>query len=299
MKSKVVVYIWSLLMIIVLCCMGSLPVSAQKQENNDYQYKIGVVDLMILKRQKISALPLAASLGADGVEVDMGGLGDRPNFANKLADPVIRKAFLDSARVLGIEISSLAMTGFYSQSFATRDDIELPIHECINTMVMMGVKVGFLPLGVEGDLVKFPERREAIVQRLKMAGEKALAAGVVIGIETSLSAEDEIKLLDEIGSPAIKICFNFSNPLSEGRNLYNELEILGGDRICEVHCTNKDGVWLQNDPDINMKKIKKILDRMAWSGWLVVERSRDASKPHDVEGNYGANIAYLKSIFQR
>lgn len=37
---------------------------------------------------------------------------------------------------------------------------------------------------------------------------------------------------------------------------------------------------------------------MGWKGWLVMERSRDASDPHNVKKNYGANAAYLKQVFQ-
>ena len=47
-----------------------------------------------------------------------------------------------------------------------------------------------------------------------------------------------------------------------------------------------------------MPKIKLILDDMGWSGWLVIERSRDAGNSRDVVGNFGANTRYLKSIFQ-
>jgi sugar phosphate isomerase/epimerase len=165
-------------------------------------------------------------------------------------------------------------------------------------MKQMNVKVGFLPLGIKGDLVKYPELRPAIVERLKEVGKAAEQAGVVIGIETSLSATEEVKLLKDIGSPAIQIYFNFSNPLKEGRDLYKELAILGKDRICQIHATNKDSVWLQNDPQIDMKKVKQTLDNMGWSGWLVVERSRDAKEPTNVKKNFGANTAYLKSIFQ-
>ena len=131
-----------------------------------------------------------------------------------------------------------------------------------------------------------------------MAGKMAEKAGVVIGIETSLSAAEEVTLLKQIGSPAIKIYFNFSNPLKEGRDLITELKILGKDRICMMHASNKDSVWLQNDPQINMVQVKQALDEMGWTGWLVVERSRDANKPRDVKGNYGANTSYLKKIFQ-
>jgi sugar phosphate isomerase/epimerase len=129
-------------------------------------------------------------------------------------------------------------------------------------------------------------------------GKSAQQAGVVIAIETSLSAAEEVKLLKDIGSPGIKICFNFSNPLAAGRDLYDELKTLGRDRIAEIHCTNKDGVWLQNDPQIDMKKVKEVLDKMKWSGWLVIERSRDAADAKNVKKNYGANTTYVKSIFQ-
>ncbi|WP_321285994.1 sugar phosphate isomerase/epimerase family protein [uncultured Sunxiuqinia sp.] len=289
--------IWLMAGMLLISIVGHSckPVLKVKKE---IQYKVGVVDLMILKRQKISALPLAKEIGADGVEVDMGGLGNRPTFNNKLIDPVIRKQYLDTARQLGIEISSLAMTGFYSQSLPEREGAVETIQDCINTMVLMQVKVGFLPLGVEGDLIQYPERRAAIVERLKEVGKKAEAAGVVIGIETALDAKGEVELLNDIGSPAIQICFNFANPLKNGRDINEELKILGKDRICEIHATNKDSVWLENDPQIDMHQIKTTLDELGWSGWLLVERSRDANNTRDVRGNFGANVAYLKSVFQ-
>ncbi|WP_206081909.1 sugar phosphate isomerase/epimerase family protein [Maribellus sediminis] len=261
-------------------------------------YKIAVCDWMILKRQKLGVFERTAEIGADGIELDMGGLGNRPTWDNKMLDPVERKIFLDKLKDYKLEFSSVAMSGFYSQPFPTRDGIERLIDDCINTMNLIGVEVAFLPLGVEGDLTKYPERREAIIERLKMAGKKAEAAGVVIGIETSLDAKGEIELLNEIGSPAIKIYFNFQNPLEAGRDLYSELKTLGKDRICQIHCTDTDGVLLENNTRLDMHKVKATLDEMGWSGWLVIERSRDANDVGNVVGNFGANTRYLKSIFQ-
>lgn len=80
--------------------------------------------------------------------------------------------------------------------------------------------------------------------------------------------------------------------------MISELKILGRDRICMIHASNKDSVWLQNDPQIDLYKVKRTLDEMGWSGWLVIERSRDAKKPSDTKFNYGANTAYLKKVFQ-
>ncbi|HYH56687.1 MAG TPA: TIM barrel protein, partial [Anseongella sp.] len=149
-----------------------------------------------------------------------------------------------------------------------------------------------------GDLVNYPSLRPAIVERLKAVAPLAEKAGVVIGLETALDAAGEVKLLEEIGSPAVKIYYNFANALQKGRDLHRELLTLGKDRICQIHCTDEDGVWLQDNERLDMPAVKRTLDEMGWSGWLVIERSRDADNPHDVTGNFGANTAYLKSVFQ-
>lgn len=269
----------------------------QKAKTNQ-RYKIGLIDLMLLKRQKLGAISLTAELKADGVEVDMGGLGNRPTFDNQLLNDTVRNKFLQTAKENDVEIFSLAMTGYYAQSFCNRQEYQQSIADCIRTMKLMNVKTAFLPLGVQCDLRKNPGVRDSVIARLKVAGKMAEEANVVIGIETALSAKEEIQLLKEIGSPAIKIYFNFSNPLKEGRDLYSELKLLGKERICMIHASNKDSVWLQNDPQIDLYKVKKTLDEMGWSGWLVIERSRDASKPQETRYNYGANVVYLRKVFQ-
>jgi sugar phosphate isomerase/epimerase len=262
------------------------------------RYKIAVCDWMILKRQKLGAFQLTKDIGADGVEVDMGSLGTNDTFVSMLTNAAQCQVFLDKARELGLEISSIAMSGFYAQAFAERPTVPRMVQDTIDTMKRMNVKIAFLPLGVRSDLVKHPELRGAVVERLKAAGKQAEKSGVIIGIETELDAPAQVKLLDEIGSPAIKVYYNFANAIQNNRDLIQELRTLGKDRICQIHCTDQDGVWLQNDPKIDMPKVKQTLDQMGWSGWLVIERSRDAKDSRNVKKNFGANAAYLKSVFQ-
>ncbi len=261
------------------------------------KYKVAVVDLMLLKRQKLGAFQLTKDIGADGIEVDMGGLGQRETFESTLNTPEGRQPFLDKAKELNLEICSLGMTGFYAQSYAERAGVDRMVQDCLDTAKAMGVKVAFLPLGVS-DLVKKPELRPAVVERLKAIAPKAEAADVIIAIETSLDAKNEAKLLDEIGSSHIKSYFNFANACDNGRDVSEELKILGKKRIAQIHCSDTDGVWLQNDPKLDLKKIKQTLDQMKWSGWLVIERSRDNKDVHNVKWNYSGNTAYVKSIFQ-
>lgn len=262
------------------------------------RYRIAACDWMMLKRQTLGAITRARECDCDGVETDMGGLGQRPTFENKfLTDPAFLQNYLELCKQNNIAISSLAMSGYYAQPFAERD-YERPVRDCIETMKLLGVNVAFLPLGVRGDLVKYPELRPVIVERLAQCGKWAEEAGVVIGVETALDAAGDVKLLEDIGSPGVKIYFNFANAWQNDRDIHAELKTLGRDRICQIHCTNQDQYWLQDDPKVDMPAIKKTLDELGYAGWLVIERSRRADRGRDVVGNFGTNARYLKSIFQ-
>lgn len=263
------------------------------------RYKVSVCDWMLLKRQKLGALALASEIGCDGLELDMGPLGKRPTFENQLKDSTVLLQFKREANSVGVVFSSVAMSGFYAQSLTNRADFETPIKDCIDLMKKLGVTVAFLPLGPDGDLLTKPtEQTHELIRRLRVIGKMAEAAGVVVGIETPLDAVGELALLKTIGSPGIKSYFNFQNPLRAGRDIHQELRILGVKNICQIHCTNTDKYWLENDPAVDMPAIKRTLDDMGYKGWLVMERSRDANDTRNVKGNYGANCRYLKSIFQ-
>lgn len=296
MKKNLFVHI----IIGILTLLECFPLLAIAGTNRkDERYKVAVCDWMILKRQKIGSFQLVSEINGDGVELDMGGLGKREMFDNKLREPHFQQLFRETAQKYQLEISSMAMSGFYGQSFLERANYKELVQECLNAMKVMNTKVAFLPLGgVKAGWEKEPALRAELVKRLKEVGDMAVSEGLIIGIETQLDAKREVKLLKEINSPGIKIYFKFQNALENGRDLCKELKILGKNRICQIHCTDTDGVTLPYNKRLDMKKVKKTLDKMDWSGWLVVERSRDEKDVHNVRKNYGENIKYLKEVFQ-
>src|ERR1700712_245471 len=79
----------TILKVLTISLILSGPLFAQQQKEANKHYKVAVVDLMILKRQKLGAFQLTKDIGADGVEVDMGGLGNRETFDNALANDSI------------------------------------------------------------------------------------------------------------------------------------------------------------------------------------------------------------------
>lgn len=267
MKRNLLGYM--LCVFILLECFPQLAIAAPEQEGE--RYKVAICDWMILKRQKIGSFQLVHELNGDGVELDMGSLGKRENFDNKLRDPHFQQLFRETARKFKLEVPSVAMSGFYGQSFLDRANYQELVRECLDAMKVMNAKVAFLPLGgIKAGWEQEPELRTRVVKRLK-----------------------------EIDSPGIKIYFKFQNVLENGRDLCKELKILGKKRICQIHCTDTDGVTLPFNERLDIKKVKNTLDKMGWSGWLVVERSRDKDDVHNVRKNYGTNVRYLKEVFQK
>lgn len=279
----------------VLLCVQALPLDAQ---NVQKRYRVAACDWMMLKRQKLGAITLAKDIGANGVELDMGPLGKRILFENKLRDEAQAMKFKHVADSLGIEVPSMAMSGFFAQNFMSRDNYRDLVSDGLETARRFGSKVIFLPLGGSGHEWKQKgAQRDTLISRLRVAGTMAQAQGVTIGIRTQLPAKETIRLLKEIGSPAVKVYYNFQDAADNHRCIVKELKQLGRDRIIQIHASNTDSVNLREDPEIDLPKIKKTLDEMGWNGWLVVERSRDVNRVRDVRYNFGRNVAYLKEVF--
>ncbi|MBR1547115.1 MAG: TIM barrel protein [Prevotella sp.] len=283
---------------LAVCAMvflSAYPAGALAQQ----RYRVAACDWMMLKRQKLGEFQLARDIKADGVEMDMGPLGQRPMFDNKLRDDHFRQLFRRTADSLQIAVPSLAMSGFFAQSFLKRDNYKELIADCLQSMDVMGATVAFLPLGGCGnEWQQAGAQHDEMVSRLHAVGEMARRAKKVIAIRTALPAAESLRLLKEIHSKGIKIYYNLQDAVDQHRNPCDELRLLGRKNVAQIHASLTDSVTLDRDPRIDMRQVRQTLDGMKWSGWLVVERSRNAKDVRNVKANFGTNVAYLKEIFQ-
>lgn len=263
------------------------------------RYRFAACDWMMLKRQKLGEFALAKEIGADGVEMDMGPLGKRVLFDNKMRSEAQANHFKRTADSLGIVVPSVAMSGFFAQSFVARPNYRALIADCLNTMARFGSQVAFLPLGGSGRGWQQPgAEHDTLVARLRVAGKMAQRRGMVIGLRTGMGADYDIALLKEVGSKAVKVYYNFQDAADAHRDICKELRKLGRRRIAQIHASNTDSVNLRYDTEIDLKAIRRVLDDIGWKGWLVVERSRDVKHVRDTKRNFGNNIAYLKEVFR-
>jgi len=295
MKKQIITLIAALALPLYMSAQTSINTSQSAEKS---PYKVGVCDWMILKRQKLGEFKLARQLEADGVEMDMGGLGKRDSFDSKLRTPKEIAEFKHHIDSFKVEVGAIAMSGFYGQSLVKKNSYKWLAEDCLNAMKDFNVGVAFLPLGGTGnDWTTDKTVRKEVVKRLRVIGNMAVKQKKVIGIDTPLSAEENLALLKEINSKGIKIFYKWQTAIENGRDIPAEIRILGNN-ICAMHASNTDSVWIENDPAICADSIKAALDEVGWGGWLFVERSRDVSQVKNVKANYGANVRYLKKIFQ-
>lgn len=285
----------------LLTVLTATPAGVSAQQADVPRYRVAACDWMMLKRQKIGEFRLARDIGADGVEMDMGPLGQRTLFDNKLRDDHFRQLFRHTADSVGVKVPSMAMSGFFAQNLLKRDNYLELTADCLQSMDVMGARVAFLPLGGSGHEWKqrgTPERTE-MVSRLHRIGEQARLAGKVVAIRTGQNAKESLRLLKEVDSRGIQIYYNLQDAVDQGLDPSKELKKLGAARIAQIHASLTDSVTLDEDPRIDLHRVRRTLDKIGWSGWLVVERSRNAKDVRNVKGNFGRNVAYLKKIFQQ
>jgi len=120
-------------------------------------------------------------------------------------------------------------------------------------------------------------RRESygpIVAMLKEVAPRAADAGVVLGLENSLSPADNAKLVDLVGHPAVGVYYDPHNMATYGHGdqAIAGIKLLGKDRLCAVHLKNGDKLLEEPGP-IDWAAAFRAFNEIGYEGWYVYESS--------------------------
>jgi sugar phosphate isomerase/epimerase len=132
---------------------------------------------------------------------------------------------------------------------------------------------------------------DEVVRRLKAVAPKAEKAGVQLGIESWLSAEEHLDILRRVGSPAVKVYYDVCNSNDRGYDIYSEIRALGG-RICEFHF--KENGALLGQGKVDFRKVRAAMDDIQYRGWVQIEGAVPPGKP--ILESYQANCQFLRGI---
>ena len=161
----------------------------------------------------------------------------------------------------------------------------------INVCKDLGLRVTMAACFAKGNLdMSKTDEIDHLVGVLKDVAPKAEKQGVLIGVENYLSAEDNMRIINRVGSPALKVYYDVGNSTDKKRNVCKEIRMLGKN-ICELHA--KDGKFMLGHGRIDFKEIRKALDDIDYSGWMQLE----AAAPNGIVADYTTDREYLKSIF--
>ncbi|NOY43461.1 MAG: sugar phosphate isomerase/epimerase [Planctomycetes bacterium] len=254
------------------------------------QFKIGACDWSIGRGGQLSALELAKEIGLDGVQVSFG----KPDDEYDLRKEAVRQQYQQSAREHGVEIASLAMGVLNGVPYSSDRNAERWVEECIEVMPKLQQKIVLLAFFHLGDIKGKPELQEEVIRRLKKVAPKAEEAGVVLGLETWLNADEHLRILDAVGSPAVQVYYDTANMEKQGYDIYKEIRQLGRERICEFHC--KENGSLLGEGRVDFRRVKEAIDDIGYRGWLVIESA--VGKGKSVKESYVHNQKYLRSVFQ-
>ncbi len=252
-------------------------------------FPIGACDWSLGKGQKLEALEVAQQIGLDGVEVSFNG-----GPTNDLREETVRQQYLAEAKQRNVEICSLAMGILNRIPYATDPQAEVWAAESIDVMAKMGVRLMLLAFFMKGDIKGDEALQAAVIERLKRLAPKAEKAGVVFGLETTLNADEHMRILDAVGSPAVKVYYDVSNMIRRGNDIYKEIPRLG-DRICRIHMKEKGS--LLGDGDVDYPRVREAIDKIGYRDWLIIESATVKERP--LVDCHRHNLKYLRSLFPK
>jgi len=130
-----------------------------------------------------------------------------------------------------------------------------------------------------------------VLRELAPLAEKA---GAILGLEDTISARDNVRIMERAKSPAVPTYYDVGNSSKGGFDVVEEIRWLGADRICEVHL--KDNPHYLGGGPIDFPAVVDALADIRFSQWAQLETS---SPSGSVEQDLAKNLAYIRGVIAR
>ena len=255
--------------------------------------RVGMTDWNLGRRGDITKIALARELGLDGIQVSLTFPTDG---SPHLRQPETQLAFKREALKHGIQICSLAIgnPGKSRLPFHTNPASAVLLVEAVEVARNLGTTNILLPILGDSHIDMTSQAQvDTFVAMMKEVARYAEKAGVVIALEDWISAEDNLRLLDAIGSEFVGVYYDARNIKSRLHDPYGEPGKLGK-RIDQIHV--KNGQKLLGDPELlDWPRLAGEYLAIGYRGWYVLETG---SPTGDFVADTKANVAYVRKTFQ-
>jgi sugar phosphate isomerase/epimerase len=250
-------------------------------------FKVGVTDWNMRLAGKVEAVALARKLGFDGVEVSLGRNAGENRLPLDKAE--VQAQYLAAAKEHKIALAGTCLDILHV-NYLKNDKLGqkwvadgIPITKKLNAKVML------MPFFGKGALAT-KEEMDYVGDLLRDLAPEAKKAGILLGLEDTISAEDNVRIMERSRSSVVKVYYDVGNSTNNGFDPVKEIRWLGKDRICQVHL--KDKGYL-GEGAIDFPKVVKALEEIGYKDFANLETS---SPSKSIEADMARNLAFIRKL---
>ena len=253
--------------------------------------KIGVTDWNLKQAGKLEAVQLANRLGFQGVQISLG----RQVTGNKLPldNTELIGQYLQASKKHSIPLDGTCLDVLHVNYLKNDKLGQRWVVDGIRLTKALGVKVMLLPFFGKGAL-ETQQEKDYVGDTLREIAPEAEKAGVILGLEDTISAEDNVRIMDRARSKAVLVYYDIGNSSRNGFNVTREIDWLGKKRICQMHF--KDNPNYLGEGNIDMAEVLRSVSRIGYEGFANLETD---SPSKSVEADMKRNLAYVRKMMEQ
>jgi L-ribulose-5-phosphate 3-epimerase len=250
--------------------------------------KIGVTDWNLRLTGKIEAIETAARLRFDGVQVSLG----RKPVDGKLPmdDAVTQRQFLTASKIHGIPLDGTCLDILHVNYLKNDKLGQKWVADAIPITRKLNARVILLPFFGKGALAA-REEMDYVGDSLREIAPDAEKAGVILGLEDTISAEDNVRIMERSKSPAVLTYYDVGNSTQAGFDVVKEIRWLGKDRICQFHL--KDNPHYLGQGQIDFPSVLKAIEDIGYHGYANLETDCPSNS---VDDDMTTNLHYMRRL---
>jgi sugar phosphate isomerase/epimerase len=262
--------------------------AAMAKNSRRTQFKIGVPDWSLDLGADPSAIALAKNIGFDGIQVSFGRL--LVNGKLPLDNPDLIAQYVKLSAQNGIPIDGTCVDRLHMDVLKKDKDAVRWVSDGIRLTKALNTQVLLVPFFGRGALNTRAEM-DYVADALHELGPEASKAGVVLGLEDTISAPDNVSIMERSKSGAVKVYYDVGNSNAAGFDPISEIRWLGRERICQIHLKDT-GNWL-GEGIIRYPPLIRAIQDVRFEGYANVEMN---PRPGQIEADFRKDLDYVRSL---
>ena len=253
------------------------------------RFQLGACDWSVGNSMNPKAFDVARQIGLQGIQVSYNTSKDEKG----LSVPETLQSIKQASERTGVKISSLAIGELNRNPYKSEAKTEEWVWNSVDAARELKAPVILLAFFTKGDLRNDEPGKKVVIERLKRVAPHAEKLGITLGIESYLTAQEHIDIIDAVGSKAVKVYYDFRNAVDAGNDIFKEIPMLGKKLICEIHM--KENGQRLGEGTLDWPRIAKALNEIDYRGWMQIEWA--SPKDMDIVECYRYNRKYLEGLF--